>query len=185
MITAEDLEQRIKELEAKMAQVQEIASRHGPEHRNEGLDPVPGYHQDKDTAGAPTHEAPGGTRCRVIPDNAHYINRDGGTAWTVLDTGGAGAPMGALYLVLAADGDLTAERVLTPGTGLVGADAGPGLAYTLTTADDQIIHDDLSGGGVTSAHHVKYTDSEARDAVPYVTTVTFGWDPQSPQVFAP
>ena len=33
--------------------------------------------------------------------------------------------------------------------------------------------------------HTKYTDPEARTAVPYVVTISFGWDPQSPQVFAP
>ena len=36
-----------------------------------------------------------------------------------------------------------------------------------------------------AAHHAKYLDSEARIAVPYLATITFGWDPQSPQIFAP
>ena len=41
------------------------------------------------------------------------------------------APIGAQFLTLAADGTLTNERVLTPGTGLSGTDAGAGSTYTL------------------------------------------------------
>lgn len=69
-----------------------------------------------------------------------------GTNVTLTDTGangtitidvpapgaGALAPRDALYLVLAANGTLTDERILTPGTGLVPTDSGPGGAYTLT-----------------------------------------------------
>lgn len=47
--------------------------------------------------------------------------------------GGAGtfAPIGAQYLTLSAHANLTAERVLTPGTLLTGVDSGAGAAYTL------------------------------------------------------
>ena len=48
----------------------------------------------------------------------------------------------------------------------------------------QVGHDEL-GDVATADHHTKYTDPEARTAVPYIATITFGWDPQSPQVFAP
>lgn len=41
------------------------------------------------------------------------------------------APIGAQFLTLATDGTLTNERVLTPGTGLSGTDAGAGSTYTL------------------------------------------------------
>ncbi len=47
--------------------------------------------------------------------------------------GGSGAPTDAQYLTLTTNGTLSAERVLTPGTGLSGSDAGAGLAYTLST----------------------------------------------------
>lgn len=43
---------------------------------------------------------------------------------------GGGAPVGAQYLVLAADGTLTSERIWTPGNGLQGTDGGAGAAYT-------------------------------------------------------
>lgn len=46
--------------------------------------------------------------------------------------GGAGAPSDAQYLVLAANGSLSAERVFTPGEALIGADADAGAAYTLS-----------------------------------------------------
>lgn len=45
--------------------------------------------------------------------------------------GGGGAPATAKYLTLATDGTLTQERVLTPGSGLSGTDAGAGSTYTL------------------------------------------------------
>jgi hypothetical protein len=45
--------------------------------------------------------------------------------------GGSGAPTGAQYLVLAADGTLSAERVLTPGDSLEAVDGGAGAAWTL------------------------------------------------------
>lgn len=178
-------EERIAELTTLVAELEERVASHGEDHWPEGADPVRVTVQVKLTAGAPTHEAPEGTFCRVKPDAEVYQNNNGSTGWTLLATGSPGAPKGALYLLLAVNADLTAERVLTPGTGVVGVDGGPGGTYMLSTADDEIIHDDLSGGGVTSAHHSKYTDGEARTAVPYVATVTFGWDPQSPQVFAP
>jgi hypothetical protein len=52
---------------------------------------------------------------------------------TLSASGGGGAPTDAQYLTLATHGTLSAERVLTPGTGLEGADGGAGAAYTLTT----------------------------------------------------
>ncbi|MGD9729993.1 MAG: phage tail fiber protein, partial [Nitrospiraceae bacterium] len=44
---------------------------------------------------------------------------------------GTWAPKDASYLTLAANGSLTSERILTPGTGLTGNDGGAGSAYTL------------------------------------------------------
>ncbi len=45
--------------------------------------------------------------------------------------GGGGAPTTAQYLTLATDANLSAERVFTPGTGLVATDAGANGNYTL------------------------------------------------------
>lgn len=45
--------------------------------------------------------------------------------------GGSGAPTGAQYLVLAADGTLTAERVFTAGQNVSVVDSGAGAAYTV------------------------------------------------------
>lgn len=45
-------------------------------------------------------------------------------------------------------------------------------------------HDDLTNV-TTSQHHTKYTDQEARTAVPYAIEINFGWMPQSPQIFSP
>lgn len=47
-----------------------------------------------------------------------------------------------------------------------------------------IDHDDLTNV-TTSQHHTKYTDAEARTAVPYIVSFSFGYDPQTPQAFAP
>ena len=44
-----------------------------------------------------------------------------------------GAPSDASYLTLATNATLTVERVLTPGTNMVGTDAGAGGTYTLGT----------------------------------------------------
>lgn len=51
-------------------------------------------------------------------------------------SGGGGAPVGAQYLVLVADGTLTDERVFTPGTSLSVTDNGAGLAYDVNTVQD-------------------------------------------------
>lgn len=53
--------------------------------------------------------------------------------------GGGGAPTTATYLTLTTDATLTAERVLTPGTGLGGTDGGAGAAYTLAINDTGLV----------------------------------------------
>ena len=50
------------------------------------------------------------------------------------NVGGGGAPTDAQYVTLATDGDLSAERVLTAGSGISLADAGAGGAITISTA---------------------------------------------------
>jgi hypothetical protein len=78
----------------------------------------------------------------------------------------------------------TDNRIQVTDDGKVNADAS-GNTLALSVAEDQIIHGNLSGSTTTDDHHTRYTDAEARTAVPYLATITFGWDPQSPQVFAP
>jgi len=46
-----------------------------------------------------------------------------------------GAPLGAQYLTLTSNPELTVERVFTPGTGLFSTDAGAGAAYTIGVND--------------------------------------------------
>ena len=149
-------------LQAQVVQALEIAQAHGPEHRNEGADPLPGESQTKTTAGTPTHRAPEGTRCWVIPDNQAYINSDGGTGWTLLETGGTGAPKGADYLVGTANADLTNEIV-------VGTTPGGELGNTWPSPTVDATH---SG----SAHHTKYTDAEAIAAVEGEATLDLAGD---------
>jgi len=79
--------------------------------------------------------------------------------------GGGGAPVNATYLVLSADGTLTAERVFTPGTTLAAVDGGAGGAYTLNLA--------LAGTAGTYA----YPASLTTDAYGRVTALTAGSAP--------
>lgn len=51
--------------------------------------------------------------------------------------GGGGAPVGAQYLVLAADATLTNERVATAGENVKTTDAGAGLAYTFDVGTEK------------------------------------------------
>ena len=158
-------------LQETLREVQGLAENHRDRHLIEGLDPVGAHPQMKLTAGAPTHRAPEGTFCRVVPDSTLHQNSDGAAGWTLVDTGGTGAPKGVDYLVGTANADLTAEVVVgvTPQGELGGTWPSPTVDPT------------HSG----TPHHTKFTASEARTAVPYVVTISFGWDPQSPQVFAP
>src|SRR3990172_2029911 len=55
------------------------------------------------------------------------------------------APADAAYLVLALDGDLTAERVFTLGNGLDAVDGGANGNYTVTVDETELNHDALSG----------------------------------------
>lgn len=78
----------------------------------------------------------------------------------------------------------TDNRIRVTDDGIVNVDAA-GNMLALSILVSQIVHASLSGGTTPNAHHVKYTDAEARAAVPYVATIGFGWVPQDPQVFAP
>ena len=136
MVTDTQLEERLADLEARLDEAESVGAHHGLQHRNEGSDPLPGFNQFKDTAGAPTHLASEGTRCWVGPDNEGYINNDGAIGWTRLETGGVGAPLGAQYVMLALNADLTAERNLVAGTGLTAVDSGANAAVTLNVDND-------------------------------------------------
>ena len=74
-----------------------------------------------------------------------------------------GAPAAAQYLVLAGNADLINERILTPGDGLTGTDAGPDGAYTLdvgvfTDAAELTIDDGEIE--VTQVYHSVDTESD-------------------------
>ena len=73
-----------------------------------------------------------------------WFTDDDGTD-TQLGVGGAGgAPTDASYLTLGLDGDLSAERVLTAGTGVQFTDAGVNGTLTVASKDSEIDHDSLS-----------------------------------------
>lgn len=66
----------------------------------------------------------------LVPDPGSEVGnvlKDDGT-W---GAGGAGAPTGASYVVMALDATLAAERVLTAGTGISLVDGGPNGAVTI------------------------------------------------------
>ncbi len=64
--------------------------------------------------------------------------------------GGGGAPTDAQYVVLATDGDLSAERVLTMGTGLDSADGGAGGNVTVSLDLTEVIASDGANRVLTS-----------------------------------
>jgi hypothetical protein len=75
---------------------------------------------------------------------------------TVLGTltapGVPGAPTDAAYVTLSADSDLTAERVLTAGTGITITDGGPGSTVTIAATGTTHHYDcPLSDGDLTAA----------------------------------
>ena len=61
---------------------------------------------------------------------------------TPAQSGGGGAPTDAQYLVLAVNGDLSAERVLAEGTGIALVDGGAGAALTISSTVTQVDADD-------------------------------------------
>lgn len=80
-------------------------------------------------------------------DTGKFKVGDGSTAWSsltyfVAGAGGSGAPTDASYVTLGTNGTLSAERVLTEGTGIDITDAGAGS--TVTVAVDL---SELSAGG--------------------------------------
>lgn len=78
----------------------------------------------------------------------------------------SGAPMAAPYLTLAPDSGLSAERVLTPGSGLAAVDGGPDGAYTLSvdatvvrTTRQVATGTGLTGGGDLSVNRTLAIDT--------------------------
>jgi hypothetical protein len=74
-----------------------------------------------------------------VKDTIEFCEKDAAEAyaWAALDAaggGGGGAPTTASYLALGADATLSAERVLTAGTGITFTDAGAGGALTVATS---------------------------------------------------
>ena len=86
-----------------------------------------------------------------------------------------GAPLGAQYLALATDPQLTSERIFTPGTGLRATDAGAGAAYTVNINDGTVatISGSTFTGAVTAASGFGFTGSLTRlvGGAPFITVV--------------
>jgi len=74
---------------------------------------------------------------------------------------GGGAPVGATYVTLSTDGDLTDERVLTAGTNISSVDAGAGSTITLNVDDSFIVNDaDDDMNGVLTANGLTLAQDE-------------------------
>jgi hypothetical protein len=70
-------------------------------------------------------------------DGKIYFKNDGGTEYDLTSGGGGGgAPTDAQYVTLATDGDLSAERVLTAGTGISLTDAGANSTITVAATNN-------------------------------------------------
>ena len=70
-------------------------------------------------------------------DGKIYFKNDGGTEYDLTSGGGgSGAPTDAQYVTLATDGDLSAERVLTAGTGISLTDGGAGSTITVAATNN-------------------------------------------------
>lgn len=84
------------------------------------------------------------------------LKRSGDVRWlrrneVTLPIAGGGPPIGAQYLVLAADATLTQERILTPdAVGIQGVDGGAGAAYTLSLKDDGVTNARLANVGTST-----------------------------------
>lgn len=83
----------------------------------------------------PTPQEGTGSLYVKATDNKIYFKNDGGTEYNLTDTGGGGgggAPTDAQYVTLAANGDLSNERILTAGNGMTLTDNGAGSTVVLT-----------------------------------------------------
>lgn len=86
--------------------------------------------------------------------------------------GGGGAPVNAQYLVLAADGTLTQERVFTPGTGLSGVDGGAGGPFTVNLANTTVAAGSYTYASITVDAQGRLT-SAASGAAPAPTNAQY------------
>lgn len=77
------------------------------------------------------------------PNNNDVLTWNAATSRWIAQAGGGGAPTGASYLTLGLNAFLTAERVLTAGTGIGFADTGANGTLTVATNDAAIDHDSL------------------------------------------
>jgi hypothetical protein len=86
-------------------------------------------------SGSLTHLVDGTSFLREGTSISINTGSDGSITISAVAGGGGIADGNAEYLVLSATGSLSAERVLTMGTGLASSDAGAGNAYTLSVRD--------------------------------------------------
>lgn len=95
-----------------------------------------------------------------------------GTSITINAAGGGDAPADAEYLVLSANGTLTDERVLTPGTGLTLVDVGAGNNAILTNSASSFGKVVVVGESDIDAHYLQ--DQFALEAGSNVTLTVTG-----------
>lgn len=80
-----------------------------------------------------------------------------------IDVGGGGAPVGASYVVMAANGTLTDERVLTAGNGINVVDGGAGGPVTVS-ASSEFIRDTI-GTALVEGHGVDIAVDDPGDTI--------------------
>ena len=94
--------------------------------------------------------------------DAHVPTQQSVKAYADAIAAGAGAPTDASYLTLGLDGDLSAERVLTAGTGIQFTDTGANGTLTVASKDSEIDHGGLAG--LTDNDHTQYILHSLADA---------------------
>ena len=87
---------------------------------------------------------------KIKVSNGTLTDDGSGTVTVTTGGGGGGAPTDAQYVVLAIDGDLSAERVLTAGTGISLTDGGANGNITVAATNNG----DASGPGSSTANAI-------------------------------
>ena len=106
-------------------------------------------------------------------DSKLYFKNDTGTEYDLLAAAASGAPTDASYVVLSANGTLTAERVIVAGDGIALVDSGSGSNLTLSQSVN-LADFAFSAGHLNLAPHVMMTaSSDSGTAIASSHTLTF------------
>ncbi len=167
MATEQETMERLDRMEILIAEMQGLSGQHGHLHGIEGSDPIGGATQVKDTPGTPTHTAPAGTRCHVVPDLESYVNTDGASSWKLFESGGTGAPGAADYLLGTINAGLANGIVV--GTAPQGELGGSWASPTVDSTHAGGTHHD-------ETHASRHAGAGADDVGGLDMTITGNWD---------